>query len=59
MFVLMLPRILISNPMGKFDQGFSLSDLMYVTKRGMSDAIANVSQHLEHVTTALSVSIRR
>ena len=55
----MLPRILISNPMGKFDQGFSLSDLMYVTKRGMSDAIANVSQHLEHVTTALSVSIRR
>ena len=57
--MLMLPRILISNPMGKLGQGFSLSDLMYVTKRGMSDAITNVSQHLEHVTTALSVSIRR
>lgn len=39
-------------------RGFSLSSLMYVTRRSMSDAITSVSKQLEQVSTALSSAKR-
>lgn len=39
-------------------RGFSLSDLMYVTRRGMSNAVSSVSKQLEQVTIALSATKR-
>lgn len=42
----------------KFIQGISFSDLMYVTKRNMANAVSNLTKHLEQVSDALAVSIR-
>lgn len=39
-------------------RGLSFSDLMYVTRHSMSEAIATVSKQLEQVTSALSVTRR-
>lgn len=36
-------------------QGWSFSDVMFVTKRNMANAVANVSKQLEQVSTALAV----
>lgn len=37
-------------------QGLSFSDVMYVTKHNMANAVASVSKQLEHVSEALAVS---
>lgn len=37
-------------------QGWSLSDVMYVTKHNMANAVATVSKQLEHVHETLAVS---
>lgn len=37
-------------------QGWSLSDVMFVTKHNMANAVATVSKQLEHVHEALAVS---
>lgn len=37
-------------------QGWSLSDVMFVTKHNMANAVATVSKQLEHVSEALAVS---
>lgn len=37
-------------------QGWSLSDVMFVTKHNMANAVATVSKQLEHVHEALGVS---
>lgn len=37
-------------------QGWSLSDVMFVTKHNMSNAVATVSKQLEHVSETLAVS---
>lgn len=37
-------------------QGWSLSDVMFVTKHNMANAVATVSKQLENVNEALSVS---
>ncbi|KAI3433070.1 DUF1664 domain-containing protein [Psidium guajava] len=39
-------------------KGLSFSDLMYVTKRSMTTAVANLTQHLEHVSEALNAAKR-
>lgn len=39
-------------------RGISLSDLMYVTRHSMSNAISTVSKQLEQVTTALTATKR-
>lgn len=39
------------------NQGLKFSDLMYVTKRSMANAVSNLTKHLEQVTEALSVSL--
>ncbi|KAH7424470.1 hypothetical protein KP509_11G010300 [Ceratopteris richardii] len=40
-------------------RGLSLSDLMYVTKHSMSEAVSAVSRQLEQVTSALSATKRQ
>lgn len=37
-------------------QGWSFSDVMYVTKHNMANAVASVSKQLENVSEALAVS---
>lgn len=37
-------------------QGWSLSDVMFVTKHNMENAVASVSEQLEHVSETLAVS---
>uniref|UniRef100_A0A2P2LD35 Uncharacterized protein LOC105123623 isoform X2 n=1 Tax=Rhizophora mucronata TaxID=61149 RepID=A0A2P2LD35_RHIMU len=37
-------------------KGLKFSDLMYVTKRNMANAVANLTKHLEQVSETLSVS---
>lgn len=37
-------------------QGWSFSDIMFVTKQNMANAVANVSKQLEHVSETLAVS---
>ncbi|KAJ0096171.1 hypothetical protein Patl1_15851 [Pistacia atlantica] len=39
-------------------QGISFSDLMWVTKKSMTAAVSNLTNHLENVTEALSVAKR-
>ncbi|XP_022957047.1 uncharacterized protein LOC111458539 [Cucurbita moschata] len=39
-------------------KGFSFSDLMYVTKRNMANAVSNLTKHLEHVSEALAATKR-
>lgn len=39
-------------------QGWSFSDVMFVTKRNMANAVANVSKQLEQVSTALAVRFK-
>ncbi|KAG8382520.1 hypothetical protein BUALT_Bualt05G0086000 [Buddleja alternifolia] len=39
-------------------KGLSFSDLMYVTKRSMSNAVANLTKHLDHVSEALAATKR-
>uniref|UniRef100_A0A7C9DAF3 DUF1664 domain-containing protein n=3 Tax=Opuntia streptacantha TaxID=393608 RepID=A0A7C9DAF3_OPUST len=39
-------------------KGFSFSDLMYVTKRNMATAVANLTKHLETVSEALAKTKR-
>ncbi|XP_051114576.1 uncharacterized protein LOC127240132 [Andrographis paniculata] len=39
-------------------KGFSFSDLMYVTKRSMANAVENLTKHLEHVSDALAATKR-
>lgn len=38
-----------------FIQGWSLSDVMFVTKRNMANAVATVSKQLDQVSTTLAV----
>jgi hypothetical protein len=38
------------------DQGISFSDLMYVTKRNMANAVSSMTKHLEQVQSSLAVS---
>lgn len=40
-------------------QGWSFSDMMYVTKHNMANAVASVSKQLDNVTEALAVSKSR
>ena len=40
-------------------QGWSFSDMMYVTKHNMANAVASVSKQLDNVTDALAVSKSR
>ncbi|XP_011622503.1 uncharacterized protein LOC18431953 [Amborella trichopoda] len=37
-------------------KGISFSDMMYVTKRNMSNAVANMTKHLEQVSSALAAA---
>ncbi|XAR53226.1 hypothetical protein NMG60_11021691 [Bertholletia excelsa] len=37
-------------------KGLSFSDLMYVTKRSMANAVSNLTKHLEHVSEALAAT---
>ncbi|KVH95180.1 Protein of unknown function DUF1664, partial [Cynara cardunculus var. scolymus] len=37
-------------------QGFSFSDLMYVTKQNMATAVSNLTKHLEQVSDALAAA---
>ncbi|PIN22814.1 hypothetical protein CDL12_04468 [Handroanthus impetiginosus] len=39
-------------------KGLSFSDLMYVTKRNMANAVANLTKHLDHVSEALAATKR-
>ncbi|KAM3397236.1 hypothetical protein P3S68_000748 [Capsicum galapagoense] len=39
-------------------KGLSLSDLMYVTKKSMTNAVSNLTKHLEHVSEALASTKR-
>lgn len=39
-------------------KGLSFSDLMYVTKRNMANAVSNLTKHLEHVSEALAATKR-
>ncbi|XP_072964254.1 uncharacterized protein [Typha angustifolia] len=39
-------------------KGFSFSDLMYVTKRNMANAVSGMTKHLEQVSAALSATKR-
>ncbi|CAN4076303.1 unnamed protein product [Withania somnifera] len=39
-------------------KGLSFSDLLYVTKRSMADAVSNLTKHLEHVSEALAATKR-
>ncbi|XAR65158.1 hypothetical protein NMG60_11009168 [Bertholletia excelsa] len=39
-------------------KGLSFSDLMYVTKRNMANAVTNLTKHLEHVSEALAATKR-
>ncbi|KAA8520466.1 hypothetical protein F0562_014722 [Nyssa sinensis] len=39
-------------------KGISFSDLMYVTKRNMANAVSNLTKHLEHVSEALAATKR-
>ncbi|CAA2994585.1 uncharacterized protein LOC111396376 [Olea europaea subsp. europaea] len=39
-------------------KGLSFSDLMYVTKQNMTNAVANLTKHLEHVSEALAATKR-
>lgn len=39
-------------------QGWSFSDVMFVTKRNMANAVSNVSKQLEQVSTALAVWLK-
>ncbi|XP_052173400.1 uncharacterized protein LOC127788811 [Diospyros lotus] len=39
-------------------KGISFSDLMYVTKRNMENAVSNLTKHLEHVSEALAAAKR-
>ncbi|KAK6931192.1 protein of unknown function DUF1664, partial [Dillenia turbinata] len=39
-------------------KGFSFSDLMYVTKRNMANAVSNLTKHLEQVSEALAATKR-
>ncbi|KAG6399189.1 hypothetical protein SASPL_140665 [Salvia splendens] len=36
--------------------GLSFSDLMYVTKQNMTNAVSNLTKHLDHVSDALAVT---
>lgn len=36
-------------------QGWSLSDVMFVTKQNMANAVSTVSKQLDHVSEALAV----
>ena len=38
-------------------QGLSFSDVMFVTKKNMANAVASVSKQLDSLTDALAVSI--
>lgn len=46
---------LLSNFISFVVQGWSLSDVMFVTKHNMANAVATVSKQLEHVHEALGV----
>lgn len=37
-------------------KGISFSDLMYVTKQNMANAVSNLTKHLEHVSDALTAT---
>ncbi|KAK6146468.1 hypothetical protein DH2020_020337 [Rehmannia glutinosa] len=39
-------------------KGLSFSDLMYVTKSNMANAVSNLTKHLDHVSEALSAAKR-
>ncbi|KAJ8568191.1 hypothetical protein K7X08_020913 [Anisodus acutangulus] len=39
-------------------KGLSFSDLMYVTKKSMTDAVSNLTKHLGHVSEALAATKR-
>ncbi|KAA8515880.1 hypothetical protein F0562_019059 [Nyssa sinensis] len=39
-------------------KGLSFSDLMYVTKRNMANAVSNLTKHLEHVSEVLAATKR-
>lgn len=39
-------------------KGLSFSDLMYVTKSGMANAVSNMTKHLEQVSSALAAAKR-
>lgn len=39
------------------NQGLKFSDLLYVTKRSMANAVSNLTKNLEQVSEALSVSL--
>ncbi|CAA0841852.1 Protein of unknown function (DUF1664 [Striga hermonthica] len=39
-------------------KGLSFSDLMYVTKRNMANAVSNLTKHLDHVSEALAAAKR-
>ncbi|KAL0326670.1 UNVERIFIED_CONTAM: hypothetical protein Sangu_1745000 [Sesamum angustifolium] len=39
-------------------KGLSFSDLMYVTKRNMANAVSNLTKHLDHVSEALAATKR-
>ncbi|KAI3469173.1 hypothetical protein Pfo_025836 [Paulownia fortunei] len=39
-------------------KGLSFSDLMYVTKHSMANAVANLTKHLDHVSEALAATKR-
>jgi hypothetical protein len=39
-------------------QGWSLSDVMFVTKRNMASAVDSMSKQLEQVSSALAVCFR-
>lgn len=39
-------------------KGLSFSDLMYVTKSNMANAVSNLTKHLEHVSDALAATKR-
>ncbi|XP_073130167.1 uncharacterized protein [Henckelia pumila] len=39
-------------------KGISFSDLMYVTKQNMANAVTNLTKHLDHVTEALAAAKR-
>ncbi|XP_060207690.1 uncharacterized protein LOC132635352 [Lycium barbarum] len=39
-------------------KGLSFSDLMYVTKKSMADAVSNMTKHLGHVSEALAATKR-
>jgi len=38
-------------------QGWSFSDVMFVTKKNMANAVASVSKQLDNLSEALAVSI--